>query len=152
LSQECCEGWSVLALTALLTRALSSSSLLVMLRVRCTYIVMIICINREDIDHVTCVHNETVAYFFTNMYIQAWFWVACIGQTPINPYANRKLVKRQIRNILPKSHCKGCGKSYTQLTKIDENHFFCYKRWCISTTVNPVVARILLVKNARLNS
>ena len=57
-------GWSALALAALLTRALSSSSLLVMLAVRCTYVVAIIPVNREDIDRVTCVHNELVAYFF----------------------------------------------------------------------------------------
>ncbi len=42
-------GWSVLALAALLTRVLSSSSLLVMLGVRCTYVVAIICVIREDI-------------------------------------------------------------------------------------------------------
>jgi hypothetical protein len=54
-------------------------------------------------------------------------------------YTNRKLVKRWICNILRKSRCEDCGKSYTFLQKMTIIDFFCYKRGFVSTTVNLVL-------------
>ena len=56
--------WSALALVAVFMRALSSSSLLVMLRVRQNYVVAIISRDDEDMDCVTCPHDGSVANFF----------------------------------------------------------------------------------------
>ena len=65
--------WSALALDALFTRAVSSSSLLVMLGCRGKYVVAIISRNGGDIDCVTCMRDERVAHFFTKIYVQAQF-------------------------------------------------------------------------------
>ena len=116
--------WSALALDALFTRAVSSSSLLVMLGCRGKYVVAIISWNGGDIFCVTCMRDERVVHFFMKIYVQAQFWVACSGPRPPDPYTIGKLVKRRICNILRKSRCKGCGKSYGRSTKIDENRFF----------------------------
>jgi hypothetical protein len=60
-------------LEARLTRAVSSSSLLVMLRMRRKYVVAIISANRGDIGCVTCMRDERVAYFFRQIHVQARF-------------------------------------------------------------------------------
>ena len=56
--------WSALALVAIFMRALSSSSLLVMLRVRQNYVVVLIMEDEEEMDCVTCPHDRSVIYSF----------------------------------------------------------------------------------------
>ena len=56
--------WSALALDALFTRAVSSSSLLVMLGVRRKYVVVIILGDDEDLGCVTDRQDRTVTIIF----------------------------------------------------------------------------------------
>ena len=91
--------WLDSADAALVTEALSISSLLVMLGVTWNYVVMIILGDKEDIACVSDGHDVSVAIFFKKIHIRARFWVTSSGPRPIDQYTNRNLVKRQIRNI-----------------------------------------------------
>ena len=88
------------------------------------YAVVDIIMNREVVAYATWHHELMVSSFFTKMDYQPWFWKGSHGPRPTHPYNNWKLVKRQIYCILHKSCCKGCGKSYTYFTKINENRLF----------------------------
>ena len=92
--------WSAWALVAILTRALSSSSLLVMFGVRGHYGVAIIFQNGEVINSVTCMCDMVVTYFSSISEFKSIFYGMPQSEPHQPIYTNQKFTKPGIHGIL----------------------------------------------------